>query len=117
MSIYSSNENNSFSNSDEEEKELSDINYYNQYNTQSCTNKCNIYKSESDSLDQNTIEDFIRKEFVDKMNKKEPEKEAEENSSELDIYEIKKENKNIIQGHYTPLERIFEITKIPKIEK
>ena len=97
MSLYSSHEQNSFSRSDNEEKEeLSDINYYNQYNTQSCTNKCNIYKSDSDSIDQNTIEDFIKKEFIEKMNRNETEKEMEDNSSEMDPYEIKREHKEII---------------------
>ncbi len=117
MSIQSSKENNKFINSDDEDNELSDINYYNQYNTQSCTNKCNIYKSDSDSLDPNTIEDFIKKEFVDKKNKSDIEENIEENSSEMDLYEIKRDNKNVPKGHYTGLEKIFEITKTPKIDK
>ena len=71
MAFYSLQDNKSISNLlEEEENSFSEINYLNQQPTQSGTNKINQYKTDSESQEQETIEEFIKKEFIDNMNKK-----------------------------------------------
>ena len=117
MSCYLFNDN-SFSDIHSEENDYSDLNCYNHHSSQSSTNKLDIYKSDSNSYDANTIDELIKKEF---MYEKMSDNASEDDSLFMSRYQIKKDEKNIVnevrggEGYYQ--NRIFDIMKVPRNEK
>jgi len=113
MSFYSFKEN-SISSFGEEENDLSDINYYNYNNSQSSINKYDLYKTDSNSYELNTIDDFIKKEF---MNEKISDI-SEDDSLSMERYQFKIQKKSSDKKEVEDAsqKKIFKITKIPKNE-
>ena len=117
MSCYLFNDN-SFSDIQNEENDYSDLNGYNHQGSQSSTNKFDIYKSDSNSYDANTIDELIKKEF---MQEKMEDNLSEDDSLFISRYQIKKEvllkGLGDRTGEGYSQKRIFDIQKVPKNEK
>ena len=114
MSFYSFKEN-SVSSFGEEENDLSDLNLYNCSHSQSSTNKYDLYKTDSNSYELNTIDDLIKKEF---MNEKMSDI-SEDDSLNMERYQFKIEKKSSEQKEIeeSSHKKIFKISKIPKNEQ